>query len=116
MPSTAARVPILKFASIRGTLRTSFGIDKDISNSIVPLLDPKFSTVLAHGMRELPVRADMCDQRGERAAARRRDRCRAARPPPISTSTQNESPPARLIGSMRASRLPPSMAMRQTSA
>ena len=49
-------------------------------------------------------------------AARRRDRCRAARPPPISTSTQNESPPARLIGSMRASRLPPSMAMRQTSA
>ena len=56
------------------------------------------------------------DQRGESAAARLRDKCRAARPPAISTSTQNESAPARLIGSMRASRLPPSMAMRQTSA
>jgi hypothetical protein len=42
-----ARVPILKFASIRRTLRTGLGTDKDTSNSIVPRLDPKFSTVLA---------------------------------------------------------------------
>ena len=42
MPSTAASVPIRKFASIPGTLRTNFGIDNDTSNSMiqVPLLNP----------------------------------------------------------------------------
>ena len=49
MPSTAASVLIPKFASIRGTLRTNFGIDKDTGNSMipVPLLNPKFSTAAA---------------------------------------------------------------------
>jgi hypothetical protein len=49
MPSTAASVPVPKFANIRGTLRTNFGIDKDTGNSMirVPLLNPKLATIVA---------------------------------------------------------------------
>ena len=47
-----------KFASIRSSLGASFGIEKDTSNSMipVPLLNPKFATVTAEKSCELRVR------------------------------------------------------------
>jgi hypothetical protein len=67
MQSTAAGVPIPKFASLRAALRTNFEIDKDTGNStiLVRLLNPKFSTILAAGVFGLTVQA------AERGSAQR---------------------------------------------
>jgi hypothetical protein len=54
-----------KFASVRNDLWANFGIEKDTSNSmiLVPLLNPKFATVLAEKSCELRVRGTSTPER-----------------------------------------------------